>query len=78
MTTMGKIRYLAGSGQPFRLHLADARVLEVKGRDWISIHPSGNQASTYHPSFLRSYYHVNESAHDDINADHENSRNRNH
>ena len=78
MTTMENIRDLAGSGQPFRLHLADARVLEVKGRDWISTHPSGNQASTYHPSFLRSYYHVKESAHDDINADHENSRNRNH
>ena len=78
MTTMEKIRDLAGSGQPFRLHLADARVLEVKGRDWISTHPSGNQASTFHRSFLRSYYHVKQSAHDDINADHENSRNRNH
>jgi hypothetical protein len=33
---------------------------------------------TYHPSFLRSYYHVTECAHDDINADHENPRNRNH
>jgi ketosteroid isomerase-like protein len=32
---------------------------------------------TYHPSFLRSYYHVKESAHDDINAGHQNSRNRN-
>jgi hypothetical protein len=41
-----------------------------------------NQTSTYHPSFLRSYYHVKESAnhrrHRDINADFENSRNRNH
>ena len=30
------------------------------------------QPSTYHPSVLRSYYH------DYVNADHENSRNRNH
>ena len=37
MTTMEKVRDLAGSGQPFRLHLADARVLEVKGRAWISM-----------------------------------------
>jgi hypothetical protein len=31
-----------------------------------------NQAPTYHPSFLRSYYDVR-TAHDDINADHEDS-----
>jgi len=41
MTAMEKIREFAGQNQPFRIHLADARVLEVKGRDWISTHPSG-------------------------------------
>jgi hypothetical protein len=50
--------------------------MEQGGIIWLS--GDQNQALTYHPSFLRSYYHVKESAHDDINADHENSRNRNH
>ena len=38
---MEKIRSLAEANQPFRLHLSDTRTLEVKGRDWISTHPSG-------------------------------------
>jgi hypothetical protein len=41
MTTVEKIREFADANQRFRLHLSDARILEVKGRDWISIHPSG-------------------------------------
>jgi hypothetical protein len=41
MTTMEKIRKFADANQRFRLHLSDARILEVKGRDWISTHPSG-------------------------------------
>jgi hypothetical protein len=41
MTAMEKIREFAEQNQPFRLHLSDTRVLEVKGRDWISTHPSG-------------------------------------
>ena len=48
--------------------------------DAVIVTPQGSVygRDTYHPSFLRSYYHVKASAHDDINADHENSRNRNH
>ncbi|MBV8102866.1 MAG: hypothetical protein JOZ31_27315 [Verrucomicrobia bacterium] len=38
---MEKIREFAQANQPFRIHLADTRVLEIKGRDWISTHPSG-------------------------------------
>jgi hypothetical protein len=38
---MEKIRSLADANHPFKLHLSDARILEVKGRDWISTHPSG-------------------------------------
>jgi hypothetical protein len=41
MTLMEKIRDFAETGRPFKLHLSDSRVLEVKGRDWISTHPSG-------------------------------------
>ena len=38
---MEKIRDFADTGRPFRLHLSDSSVLEVRGRDWISTHPSG-------------------------------------
>ena len=41
MTAMEKIREFAQADQPFKLHLTDSRVLEIKGRDWISTHPSG-------------------------------------
>jgi hypothetical protein len=40
MTLIEKIREYAESNRPFRLHLSDTRILEVKGRDWISTHPS--------------------------------------
>ena len=40
MTLMEKIREYAESNRPFRLHLSDTRILVVKGRDWISTHPS--------------------------------------
>jgi hypothetical protein len=40
MTLKEKIREYAESNRPFRLHLSDTRILEVKGRDWISTHPS--------------------------------------
>jgi hypothetical protein len=40
MTLMEKIREYAKSNRPFRLQLSDTRILEVKGRDWISTHPS--------------------------------------
>ena len=45
MTAMEQIRSLTDANRPFRLHLSDARVLEVKGRDWISTHPSGQGTS---------------------------------
>jgi hypothetical protein len=41
MTAIEHIRSLVAANQPFRLHLSDTRVLEVKGQDWISTHPSG-------------------------------------
>jgi hypothetical protein len=41
MTIMEKIRDFAETDRPFRLHLSDSRVLEVRGWDWISTHPSG-------------------------------------
>jgi hypothetical protein len=40
MTLMDKIREYAESNRPFRLQLSDTRILEIKGRDWISAHPS--------------------------------------
>jgi hypothetical protein len=41
MTIMEKIRDFAETGRPFKPHLSDSRVLEVRGRDCISTHPSG-------------------------------------
>jgi hypothetical protein len=41
MTMMEKIRDFADTDRSFKLHLSDSRVLEVRGRDWISTHPSG-------------------------------------
>jgi hypothetical protein len=45
MTAIEQIRSLTEANRPFRLRLSDARVLEVKGRDWISTHPSGQGTS---------------------------------
>jgi hypothetical protein len=49
MTLMEKIREYAESNRPFRLQLSDTRILEVKGRDWISAHPSRAVAPGYIP-----------------------------
>jgi hypothetical protein len=52
MTIMEKIRDFAETDRPFRLHLLDFRVLEVRARDWISTHPSGQGTivTVYEPS----------------------------
>jgi hypothetical protein len=58
VTMMEKIRDLAEAGQPFRLHLADARVLEVKDRDWNSTHPSGRGTivTVYGPGYGEEHW----------------------
>jgi hypothetical protein len=38
---MEKIRDFSETDRPFRIHLSDSRVVEVRGRDCISTNPSG-------------------------------------
>lgn len=41
MTTVDRILELKRSNQPFWLHLSDGKELEIRGGNWIGVHPSG-------------------------------------
>ena len=41
MTTVERILELKRSNRPFWLHLSDGKELEVRGADWVGVHPSG-------------------------------------
>jgi hypothetical protein len=41
MTTIERILELKRSDRPFWLHLSDGKELEVRGGDWVGVHPSG-------------------------------------
>ncbi|MBV8378325.1 MAG: hypothetical protein JO279_15110 [Verrucomicrobia bacterium] len=46
MTISEKIHSLVAANQTFTIHLSDGRPpLDVRGRDWISMHPSGKGTS---------------------------------
>ena len=41
MTTVERILELKQSNRVFWLHLSDGKELEVRGGDWVGVHPSG-------------------------------------
>jgi hypothetical protein len=41
MTTVERILELKQSNRAFWLHLSDGKELEVRGSDWVGVHPSG-------------------------------------
>src|ERR1700692_4548130 len=41
ITTVERILELKRSNRAFWLHLSDGKELEVRGGDWVSVHPSG-------------------------------------
>ncbi len=51
MNTVDRILELKRSNRPFWLHLSDGKELEVRGGDWIGVHPSGkgNDVTVYGP-----------------------------
>ena len=51
MTIIEKILELKQSNQPFWIHLDNGREVEVRGGDWISVNPSGdnNHVTVYGP-----------------------------
>ena len=44
MTIIEKILELKQSNQPFWIHLDNGREVEVRGGDWISVNPSGDNS----------------------------------
>ena len=41
MTTIERILELKRSNRPFWVHLSDGKELEIRGGEWIGVHPSG-------------------------------------
>jgi hypothetical protein len=51
MTTVERILELKRLNRPFWLHLSDGKELEIRGGDWVGVHPSGrgSKVTVYGP-----------------------------